>query len=365
MNKIKIGILKEENDKRAIFLPQHLQDLVNHYEFIAESGLGEEIGYSNDDYTKIGVKIETKENIWKMSNIIFKYKKPKVEDIKKYGNNKILCSLLHPEGDINLINEMLKNNIRSFSFEYFKSGDIYPLAHVGGQIAGKMGVFYANHFLQSQFGGNGKSLFSIDGAEKAHILIIGHGHVGSAAISTALKLGCKVTVLGKDYFKFRKQTIYLQEKVDFITENELNKVLPKVDAIIGAILISVDSTPPILDKENMKLLKKQSVIIDITCGYGTGYLPELFEKTSLDSPIKITKTGQLYCKIDNLPSAYPLTSSQAYGKQISMIIPEIIDYIFFNKESTLVSSGEITNSGYIVHNGVLSDLLSIHKGNLK
>ncbi len=355
-NNIKIGVLKEDEDKRAIFIPNHLKLLTSKYDFFIEENLGCGIGVNNDDYKLIGAKICSKEDVWKKSDVLFKYKKPTCEDIDKFGENKFLFSLLHPEGDYKLVDKLNEKKLNSFSFEYFKKDGMFPLAYVGGQVAGKMSVFYANHFLQSHFGGLGKTLFSVDGADPVHMLVIGHGHAGSAAITTALKFGCEVTVLGKNYHKFKKQGMCFDQKVNFIYEDELCEILPRIDVIIGAILISTDLTKAIIDKDKMSLLKKGAVIIDVTCGYGKGYLPELFDFTSLTSPIKKTNTGQIYCKIDNMPSAYPKTTSQAYSKQISEIIPEIIEHINKNSESEFVESGHITCNGVIVHEGVKNDL---------
>ncbi|MGZ7228835.1 hypothetical protein ACXWOY_09340, partial [Streptococcus pyogenes] len=79
--------------------------------------------------------------------------------------------------------------------------------------------------------------------------------------------------------------------------------------IFGAILISTDETPAVLTEKDISKMKKGSIVVDITSGYGRGYLPSLRRKTSLLDPVNKTETGQLYIKIDNLPSAYPRTSS--------------------------------------------------------
>lgn len=271
---------------------------------------------------------------------------------------------MHPEGNPELIEKLNLAKMRSFSFEYFKTdSNIFPLAYTGGEIAGKMAVFYANHFLQSHHGGLGKALFSVHGSDKAHVMVIGYGHVGGSAIKTLLDIGAKVTVVGNDLEKMAKNRVFLDGDIDFVksTPENIAALLPNVDVVIGAILISTYDTDPIITQEMMKLMKQGSVIIDVTCGYGEGYLPGLREKTSLYSPIKQTESGQIYCKIDNLPSAYPVTASKSYSNQIVKVIPKIADYLFNNQKNEFVKSGEITREGKIVHLGVKNDIENFYQ----
>lgn len=364
-----IGILKENNpnEKRALLVPNDVKKLSKHFNVLVESDLGTGINFSNESYRQAGAKIETRENIWKKANLIFKYKAPEEIDYNFFQKGKTICALMHPEGNPELIEQLNLSKMRSFSFEYFKTkSNIFPLAYTGGEIAGKMAVFYANHFLQTQYGGLGKALFSVYGSDKAHVMVIGYGHVGGSAIKTLLNIGAKVTVVGNDLEKMAKNRVFLDGDVDFVksTPENIAALLPSVDAVIGAILISTFDTPPVITKEMMTLMKPGSVIIDVTCGYGEGYLPGLREKTSLHNPIKLTDTGQIYCKIDNLPSAYPVTTSQSYSNQIVKVIPRIADYVFNNVEDGFVKSGEITRDGKTVHLGVKNHIEKFYQKGL-
>lgn len=361
-----IAILKEKNphDKRALLIPDDIKKLSKDFNVLVESDLGIGINFSNDDYKYVGAKIETREDIWKKADLIFKYKAPEQIDYKFFQKGKTICALMHPEGNPELIEQLNLAKMRSFSFEYFRSkSNIFPLAYTGGEIAGKMAVFYANHFLQDHHGGLGKSLFSVHGADKAHVMVIGYGHVGGSAIKTLLNIGAKVTVVGNDFEKMTKNRVFLDGDIEFIksTQENIAAVLPNIDVVIGAILISTFDTPPIITKEMMKLMRQGSVIIDVTCGYGEGYLPSIVEKTNFYSPIRQTDSGQIYCKIDNLPSAYPVTTSSSYSNQIVKIIPQIANYIFNNVENELVKSGEITRDGEVVHLGVKRDIEKIEQ----
>lgn len=251
--------------------------------------------------------------------------------------------------------------MQSFSFEYFKTNrNIFPFAYVGGQIAGQMAVLYANHFLQNQFGGAGVSLFHVDGATQPHVAVIGYGHVGGAAIQLLLSIGCKVSVFCRDTFSARKAFRLVQGDIEVYSSTEENycKVLPKVDALIGSILISTNETSPIVTDTMIKTMKKGAVIVDVTAGYGSGYLPSIRDFTTLEAPYTTTESGQNYIKINNFPSAYPKTSSEAYGNQLFLLLPRLLCFLEGNQSDTFISSGRITYKGLITNPSVKHDIIN-------
>jgi alanine dehydrogenase len=354
-----IGVLKEK-DGRAILVPSDIKLLSDKYDIIFESGLGDVIGFSDLEYINSGAVCLSKQEVWAKSDLLFKYKAPTSEEHHFFSEGKIIFSLMHPEGNPKLLRALNDVKMTSYSFEYFKTkGDIFPLAACGGEIAGSMAVMYANHYLQSIYGGLGKSLFRVAGAMPSKVLVIGSGHVGSAAIRTLLNLGSEVYVTARDYYRLKKisqcfgsnllRTVKLKSR-------KFYELLKEVDVILGAILVSTDETEAILEKDSISKMKSGSVIVDITCGYGRGYLPSISQKTSLLKPVELTDTGQLYIKIDNLPSAYPRTSSEAYSHQLLEFFDEIISHINYQEYSSLVDSGKITDKGKTVHSGVIHDL---------
>lgn len=354
-----IGILKEK-DGRAVLTPNEVGKITNVHSVIFERDLGLKIGYDDQDYIKKGAICASKEEIWEKSDVLFKYKAPEKKDYELFREGKIFMGLMHPEGNPDLLNALNNARMTSYSFEYFREENgIFPLGAAGGEIAGRMAALYANHYLQSHFGGNGRSLFHVSGVEPSKVLVIGAGHAGLSTIKTLLDLGNEVFVTARDYFKLRKLSRAFgtnRLKIIKMKSTEFYSVLQEVEAVFGAILISTDETSAILTKEDISSMKQGSIIVDITCGYGKGYLPSISQKTSLINPVRTTDTGQLYIKIDNFPSAYPRTASDAYSKQLSEFIDIILSHIAGDIFSDFVESGKITYQGNTIHTGVLHDL---------
>lgn len=348
-----VSILKEtiNGENRVILLPSDIISIVEKYDLIVESGAGINLGYTDEDYKKQGARIGNKKECW-AADFVLKYKAPTKDEYKYLNENTRIGAIFHAEGNKEIISEMIRKKVTAYSYEFIETDDnFFPMAYPGGEIAGKMAVMYANFFSQKQYGGSGKALFSVRGCEKAKIAIIGYGNVGGAAIKLATDLGNEVYIFGTNINKLKKLSVLMNENVHCVesTNENLEKILPKMDAIIGAILISTYDTEPLITNNMFKKLKEGTVVIDVTCGYGKGYIPDIDKYTNLNSPIYTTGNGVICCKIDNLPSAYPITTTQAYSKNAIEWILKILDTEFDNKISDEVLRGKIFEKGKIVH----------------
>lgn len=351
----KVSILKEtiNGEGRVILLPKDIEEISKKYEVYVEDGAGTNVGYTNEDYLAYGAKIANKEFCWLRTDFILKYKAPTKEEYKYLNSNSKIGAIFHAEGNCELLKELSQKKVTAYTYEFIETNDGYfPMACPGGEIAGKMAVMYANFFEQKQYGGSGKALFSIRNVKPAKIAIIGYGNVGGAAIKLASQLGNEVYVFGRNVNRLKKISVYMNENIHIIesTNENLEHVLPQMDAIIGAILISTYDTPPLITSEIFSKLKPGTVVIDVTCGYGRGYIPSIDKYTSLEKPYYITKNGVVCCKIDNLPSAYSLSTTEAYSANAKDWVLKILDNEFGIDKNQDVERGKIFENGKIVHN---------------
>ncbi len=351
--KKKVSILKEsiDGENRVILLPKDIKEIAKKYDLIVENDAGINLGYSNEDYIKNGARTGTKEECWN-ADFILKYKGPTKEEYKYLTNNTKMAAIFHAEGNKELIKELMDRKVTAYTYEFIETEDgFFPMAYPGGEMAGKMAIMYANFFSQKQYGGSGKALFAIRGCAKSKIAIIGYGNVGGAAIKLATALGNDVYVFGTNINKLKKLSISMDENVHCVesTYENLKELLPQMDAIIGAILISTYDTKPLITNDIFKSLKCGTVIVDVTCGYGNGYIPNINKYTNLKEPIYISDNGIVCCKIDNLPSAYPMSTTEAYSSNAAKWLLKILDTELNNNVSNEVLRGKIFEKGNIVH----------------
>lgn len=355
--KTSISVIKErkENERRVILTPSEVAKLVEWgYTVYVEHDCGIFCGYDDDLYKQQGAQIVSQQEAWKCSDIQLKYKAPLECEYEFFSDKTVLLGLLHAEGNCALLNAMIKSKMTAYSFEFFETDDgFFPLAYPGGEIAGKSAVFYAAHYLQNSQGGKGKLLCDITGVKRPRIGIIGYGSVGSGAISLAVSLGCEVIVFGEKMERLRKLQINYGSKVKIVesTQENLEQVVPTLDVLIGAILISTYDTKPIITEDMIKKMEKGSVVIDITCGYGSGYMPFIKGYTTLQEPIK--RVGNINCiKIDMLPAAYHQTTTIAYAANLLPYLEKFLQSGVSSELDRTSQRGCIISRGNIIHSEV-------------
>jgi len=356
-----VSIIKEhgQNEYRVVIVPNEVKEFLNKgIEVFVENSAGKNIGFSNSDYIDEGAKIVSREEAWHCSDFILKYKPPIREEYKYIRRGIHLGAIFHAEGNKELTSVLCKKNITAYSYEFFKTRDgLYPLAFVGGEIAGKLSVIYGAYHLQRHLGGSGILLADIIGVRKPKVIIIGYGNVGNAAIQVAKSLGLEVVVFGTNQEKMRRYNSSFGNDIKCLTfeKNIFAKEVLDADLVIGALLISTYNTQPMLTKDLVKKMKKGSMIIDVTCGYGIGYLPTFDKFTNPLKPV-YEKYGVIHCKIDILPSTVPKTASIAFSKQAAQYLARLGKAIYGKKPYTIGECGKIVQNGKIVHPIVQSNL---------
>ena len=358
---MEVAIVKESknNESRVALVPEDITSIVNAgFTVYVEKNAGEGIGIPDSLYEDYGAKIVDKKRAWE-SNVIIKYKGLTAPEYEYVHAGQKIFAIFHAEGDKNAVTQLCEANVDVYSYEYFKTQQgYYPLAFAGSEITGKMAVIYASYLLQKSNGGSGVLLANVVGVKQPHVVVIGYGNAGGAAVRTALALGARVTVFGTSKEKLRKFQATLNEPIDcYILEpGILAKAVKDADAVIGAILISTYDTEPILTDEMVRSMKKGAIIIDITCGYGDGYMPTFNRHSNFKKP-SYTRYGVLHCKIDIMPSNFPKTASYAFSKQLSQYMVEILEMIYFQKDIQKYDWGKIISGGELVNDIVAGNLI--------
>jgi alanine dehydrogenase len=339
-------------EKRVILTPAEVGSIVSSgYRVIAEQNCGKMCGFTDNDYREVGAKIVNQRDAWECDGLIMKYKAPMPDEYSFFSPRMTLAALFHAEGNYGLLKSMVDTKLSAYSFEYFETDEgLFPLAFPGGEVAGKSAVLYAAHYLQNHLGGKGKLLCDVVGVPKPRIGIIGYGSVGSAAVSLSVALGCEVIVFGTNEERLRKFQISFGNRIEVLlgTTETYEKVLPTLDVLIGAILISTYDTTALITKEMIQKMPEGSLVVDVTCGYGDGYLPFIKNYTTLQTPVR-TVDGLNYIKINNLPSAYHLTATAAYAKNLLPYLFRLLDSLTGGKADTISDRGCIIRNGKLIH----------------
>ncbi len=350
-----VAIVKESRpgEDRVIALPTQARDFRDAgFAVFVEEGAGDGVGVDDKEYETNGATILPNERIWSSTVFVLKYKPPTRKEIALLSPAMTLGAIFHAEGEPELVEALCARNVTAYSYEFFCTEDgAYPLATAGGEVAGTMAVLYGAYHLQRHLGGSGVLIPRITGAYPAKVAVIGYGNVGGASVRLAADMGAEVVVLGTDPDRlegFRATLDHPSIRTAACSRENLARELPAIDLVIGAIRISTYNTPAILDEDLVRLMKPGSIIVDVTCGYGRGYLPTFDHPTTFKQPT-YRKHGVLHCKLDALPAAFPVTTTEAYSAKAGRYLIALGNSVFGETDDPISRAGKIIEKGRVVH----------------
>lgn len=324
---MKIGVPKEvkEHEYRVGLTPSSVKEIKRTGACVfVETQAGSSIGFSDEDYQQAGAEIVIDvQKIFNSSDLIIKVKEPQKEEISLLHPNQILFTFLHLAANQSLTEALLKKNIIGIAYETVtdaKGG--LPLLTPMSEIAGRLSIQVGARFLEKTQEGAGILLSGVPGIEKGEVVIIGGGVVGKNAAQIALGMGANVTILDKSLSRLQELENIFKDSLQtlYSTETSLEKSLTKADLIIGSVLIPGFSTPKLITKSHLKIMKKRAVFVDVAIDQGG--CSETSKPTTHNSPIYIEEEILHYC-VTNMPSAVAKTATEALNEATLPFILEI------------------------------------------
>ena len=349
-----VSVLKEirAGEQRVIMLPSGDRKFVQTgYSILVESGAGERAGYNDESYVEAGAIIVDAESAWNDSDIVLKYKAPDKSEFKYFREGLHLACFMHAEGNLVLAREMLVSNMTAYALEFCQTKrQEFPVPVSDSEISGKLSIILTAYHLQSHMGGSGKLLSKVPGCPPPKVVVIGYGNAGGAAAHLAAAMGADVTVFGTRWEGLRKFQASAPKNVKCLlnSPDSFEEEILSADVVVGAILISTHDTWPLLDESLVKRMRSGSVIVDITCGYGAGYMPTFDRFTTHLHPF-YERFGVLHCKIDAMPASVPFTAVHATDYNVTCWLIEIANSIMSGNPSHIASTGLLVAKGEVIH----------------
>lgn len=356
-----IGCPKEIkiHEYRVGLIPANVKEYVNAgHTIYMERNAGESIGFTDEMYQEAGAIVTTKEEVFDKAEMIIKVKEPIASEYDYFKDSSILYTYLHLAADEPLTNMLLKKNIKAIAYETIKTmSNQLPCLAPMSAIAGRLAPQEAAKYLEKTFGGSGILLGGIAGTPKAQVTILGGGVVGLNAAQIAMGMGADVTILdiSSDRLSYIDQLFNMRIKTLISNRGTIEQLLPSSDVIIGAILLPGAKAPKLLKKEDLKMMKNGSVIVDVAIDQGGCF--ETSKPTTHSEPIYIIDNVVHYC-VANMPGAVARTSTLAltnatlpYGLMLAHLGVEEA-----TKKDTTLLEGLNTYKGHCTYKGVADAL---------
>ena len=310
-----IGVPKEIKtiENRVALVPAGCELLVDQgHSVFVERGAGLGSGFTDDDYLRAGGKIlETAGEVWAKAEMIMKVKEPIAVEYPRMRPGQVIYTYFHFAAAEELTRAVISSGAIAVAYETVQlpTGEL-PLLTPMSEVAGRMAVQEGAKYLEKVYGGRGVLLGGVPGVAPADVIIIGGGVVGINAAKMAAGMGANVTILDVSLDRLRYLDDVLPPNVTTLYSNRHNilEAIQRADLVIGAVLIAGAKAPRLVRREDLKLMKPGSVIVDVAVDQGG--CVETIKPTTHENPIYFVD-GVLHYAVANMPGGVSRTSTLA------------------------------------------------------
>jgi len=355
---MKIGIPKEikTNENRVALVPAGAGALVSAgHSVLVEAGAGMLSGFSDELYQEAGAQIARDAGaVWSAVDLIVKVKEPIESEWGRIRPGQVIFTFFHFAASEKLTRAHIASGAICIAYETVElpSGDL-PLLTPMSEVAGRMAVQEGAKYLEKLYGGRGVLLSGVPGVAPGKVVILGAGIVGENAAKIAAGLGAQVSLLDISVQRLRQLSDILPANVQLIISNRYNvlKHIAKADLVIGAVLIHGGVAPHLITREDLKIMHKGAVIVDVSIDQGG--CVETMHPTTHENPTFIVD-GIVHYAVANMPGGVPLTATLALTNVTLPYVLQLANkgYLQALKESSALLKGLNIMSGKITHKKV-------------
>jgi len=315
MRTIGFPLSHKENEKRRALLPSDALRVTHRDHLVFEKGYGDAHGFSDADYINSGANVATRKEVLSCDIIC----DPKIGDAEYLAElkNQTVFGWVHAVLNRDITDKLINGCLTAYAWEeMFEDG-----RHVfwrNNEIAGEAAIAHA-YLCHGVFPYSTK------------VAVIGRGNVARGAIRTLYSMGA-------DVMQYDRQA-----------ESLLRKELPVYDVVVNALLWDKLRKDHIVYREDLKRMKKGSMIIDISCDKAGAI--ETSVPTTIAEPTYFVD-GVRHYVVDHTPALFFKSTTEA----ISSVLPPYIDNLIEgcwkgNPSAVIVKEGEVVNQEIIKFQG--------------
>jgi len=310
-----IGVPKEikVHEYRVGLTPESVRELVARgHRVMVERNAGEGIGASDSDYGTAGAAIaSTPEEIFADAELIVKVKEPLAAERARLRPGQTLFTYLHLAPDPDQVRDLLRSGVIAIAYETVTSptGGL-PLLAPMSEVAGRMAVQVAAHYLERPSGGRGVLISGAAGIAPARVVVLGAGIVGSNAARIAAGMGAEVVMLSRSAGPLQRLQAELGPHLRAFVSSpaDIDRELQEADAVIGSAMVPGGLAPKLVKRAMLSTMKKGAVLVDVAIDQGGCF--ETSRPTTHADPV-FAVDGILHYCVANMPGAVPRTSTYA------------------------------------------------------
>jgi len=310
-----VGVPKEtkQDEYRVGILPVGVEELTRAgHRVLVETGAGLGSGLPDHEYLDHAAELVAEgEELYARAEMILKVKEPQPHELRWLREGQVVFAFFHFAADRRLTEGMLNSGCTAVAYETLTDGrGRLPLLTPMSEVAGRMSIHEGAKCLERPQRGCGILLGGVPGVEPAQVAVLGGGVVGANAAKVAAGFGATIALLDTDMDRLRYLDDIMPANVTvlFSDRHTVRDQLRRADLVVGSVLVPGAKAPRLVEKDDLKLMKPGSVIIDVAIDQGGCVATS--RPTTHSDPTFIVDGVVHYC-VTNMPGAVGRTSSFA------------------------------------------------------
>jgi alanine dehydrogenase len=312
---MRIGVPKEikNHEYRVGLTPASVAELVHAgHDVLVETKAGMGIDFDDAAYTAVGASIAPDAAaVFAGSDMIVKVKEPQPGEIAMLESRHLLFTYLHLAADKPQAEGLMKSGATCIAYETVTSSSgALPLLKPMSEVAGRMSIQVASHYLEKEQGGRGELLGGVPGVAPCKVAILGGGVSGINAAQMAVGQRADVTIYDINNERLAELDMHFgsQIKTAYASKAAIAEAVARSQVVIGAVLVPGAAAPKLVTRDMLKTMMRGSVMVDIAIDQGGCF--ETSHATTHDDPVYEVDGVIHYC-VANMPGAVARTSAIA------------------------------------------------------
>jgi len=309
MKSVGFPISHKENENRRAIVPDDLRRLTHPELVYIETGFGDVLGLTDSDFKSIGCQIVSHEKVLEADIIC----DPKIGDadyLERLHRGQIIFGWVHATQNRDITDRIIASELTAYAWEHMFENGRHTF-WFNNELAGEAAVIHA-------FQCYGRLPFGL------RVAVIGNGNTARGAVRVLNMLGAHVMQYGRK------------------TEQLLRDEIGNYDVVVNCILWDVSRKDHIVSKNDLKKMKRGSMIIDVSCDRHGGI--ETSVPTTIEKPTYVVDNVVHYA-VDHTPSLFYKTFSYDNSKIICPYIEELM----------CENVGSVLKNSLIFENGTILD----------
>lgn len=307
MKTVGFPISHKENEKRRAIVPEHIRFMKNPENLYFEEGYGSVLGISDEEYAACGCHICSAKEVLKKDIIC----DPKIGDADYLSSLKgqTVFGWVHATQNSDITDVLISGKITAYAWEkMFQKG-----RHIfwrNNELAGEAAIMHAYQCYGCM-------------PYETEVAVLGRGNTARGAVKILNMLGARVT-----QFDRKTEALFREELGNF-------------DVVVNCVLWDVMRDDHIIYRTDLKRMKKNAMIIDVSCDRNGGI--ETSVPTTIDQPTYMEE-GVLHYAVDHTPALFHKT----FTWNNSEILWTFLEELMQDKVGKILSDALIIEDGIII-----------------